>query len=397
MAKISDQAYGVGMPEIWYNIGGTMLADRYVGGRWVVIELPWNTHCDSEPEDTSFPDVDPIEETAADGSLYFLDRGCRGEFPLTIDPCTKELYQSLCALRGYVAQNPKNWLLFRRHSDKDEAYRVKWRGPLRDPWSHGNAAAGYAVSFTLIGVDNLDSAEPDNEIVSHYCDSAIVYDPTDEGVHSYAETGCPWEFGVYRDGEIPPQWLTTGTTVVDRLRINNKPAAGLSCTGTERSILNYVTPANGYMTAQILVNNGVGGLIWRSNVGMTNYYAIRVDPVANTIAIYRNTTLLVSFASPVALAVDTWFDFKIHFNGSLHRVWVKTPMMADYLYVGSTTDANYTTGYCGQLSVGVGSVMLGCYHDVYSASFVRAELDSTTLAYAAYYTGQPKFIYPWSA
>jgi len=384
MAIFADQVYGVGMGEIWYE----------EGHRWNVIELPFNTHCADEPEDTSFDDIDPIEDTMADGSLYFLDRGCRPIFPLTIDPVTRVMYQQLAAYRGWQAQNPDHYAIYRRHSDKNEAYRVKFRGPLRDPWSHGVAAGGYAVSFTLVGIDQHNSAEPDNEIVSHYTDTTIVYDATDTGVHSYAATGCPWEFGGYANHELPPQWLTTGTTDVDRLVIDYAPVAGLRSQGAERAILDYVTPDNGEITAQLLLHAGIGGLIWRSNAAMGTYYAIRISVAAQTIDIYKVGALLNSFASPILLVLDEWNEYRVQFIGSIHRVYMRPLTGGSWLFVGQSTDNSYLTGYAGQFTI-AGGDMLGRYHDIYSSVGVRAELDTVTLALAAYYTPQPKFTLPW--
>ncbi len=396
MAKISDQAFGVGAPELWFYVGGTLTDGEYSGGRWNHIDLPGWTHCADEPEGTTFIDNDPIEETMADGTLYFLDRGCRGEFPIEIIPADRDLYKALCALRGWQAQNPDRWFILRRYSDKNESYKVKWRGPLHSAWGRGQAGSGYEISFTLVGVDLLDTAEPDDELVSHYCSTSIVYDGTDTGVHSYCGTGCPWEFGGVISGDLPAEWITTGTSAVARLRIDNRPQVGLRCQGAERVRLDYVTPNNGYIEASLLIHAGVGGLIWRANAGMTTYYAIRIDTAADTIDIYKTAGLLLTLPSPIALALDTWFNVKVQFNGSLHKVWIQSALTAGWLYVGGTTDATYTTGYCGQFTI-AGGDLLGKGHDVYDNNLDRAEIDDTTLALAAHYTAQSKYRYPWTA
>jgi len=355
---------------IYDGIEGFKAIVTLPSGKRKVIVLPPLTINTNSPILEQWTPFRQINRISLDGTKHISCKGFHLKYILNIPYFPREYLPALKMLANYSA-NSEEPIIVIPHSDyPSRQFKMRVTGDYSLGWVEG-WAVGHSLQMTLEGVELYkNNPTVGNDIITHWSSTDTVYLESDDGIRQWAASGCPWGFNEFEEDYQPEQFTYTGSANVKarRLFVNEK---SMYCQNNAGYILNMGDLADGAAKTSMLFSAAAGSvsLLFRIT-DFNNAYYLDLN-YTGTVTLRKmvagSPTTLVTYTLSdydKTLTTDQWYGLKAVFDGdeiksyirerifkqcvdAFGRVSIGGAIYTRWEFLGTVTDATYTTGRCG--------------------------------------------------
>jgi hypothetical protein len=401
------------MDDLVHDGTGNFEVRVWTGKRWrTFVFPPYTTYTTENPIIENWEAVGRIDQETLSHKRRLDVVGWRISYDVNIPAFTRDYLVTLKELATWAATHPEPVYVIPHNDCPNRWFRCKVTGNYTLGWMAGKAVA-HTIKMVFEGIDVYTSnvTVADNPYISHYSDTAKTYLAGDDGIFQYAATGCPWGFDEFRPGDVPAQFVYSGTSEIQNVIVDTVLERAMYLNSNERCHLNMSPVADGVAQCAFVFQSGsvtgVAGLMFRVTDN-SNYYSIQVDLATNLLTIKKTvatvTTTLKTYDLDdyhFTLATGMWIELQAEFEDDHIRVKAKKreikPGIASvytrWNYIGDATDSTFTTGMAGMLA-GASTNVYGKLLDLCSLTGVSSDYDTTVdVPWIAHYSAQIEDIF----